>query len=66
MEKGRTANYFLQLVLKFSEVEYILIIKLLKGVLKKSNQGGFGTISNSEAPKARSTTKGGHQCEGPS
>lgn len=35
MEKGRIANYFLQLVLKSSEVEHILIIKLLKGVFKK-------------------------------
>lgn len=70
MEKGRIANYFLQLVLKFSEVEHILIIKLLKGVLKKSNQEGYGTISNSGAPKAQmfpgSTTKGHHQREVPS
>lgn len=34
MEKRRIANYFLQLDLKFSEVEHILIIKFLKGVQK--------------------------------
>lgn len=53
MEKGRISNYFLQLVLKFSEVEHILIIKLLK--VLKSNQEGYGTASISGRKRLRSS-----------
>lgn len=59
MEKGRIANYFLQLVLKFSEVEHILIITLLKGVKKV-----IGRLTGQPpmlGPKASDVARTSHQ-----